>query len=105
VHLRVELQGLWRLPRSNAIVFSIRCHLIALHERATVPKGARRLRRVLLTLLSEIVEYRRLTRYREAAIARLRAGMSAAPVASLTLSGGRRLACRPIRASNLCSPC
>jgi hypothetical protein len=25
VHLRVELQGLWRLPRSNAIVFGIRC--------------------------------------------------------------------------------
>ena len=24
VHLRVELQALWRLPRSNAIVFSIR---------------------------------------------------------------------------------
>ncbi len=28
VHLRVELQALWRLPRSNAIVFSIRGYLI-----------------------------------------------------------------------------
>jgi hypothetical protein len=38
VHLRVELQGLWRLPRSNAVVFSIRCYLISLRELVTVPE-------------------------------------------------------------------
>ncbi|WP_163598939.1 heme-dependent oxidative N-demethylase subunit alpha family protein, partial [Klebsiella pneumoniae] len=27
VHLRVELQTLFRLPRSNAILFGIRCYL------------------------------------------------------------------------------
>jgi hypothetical protein len=32
VHLRVELQGLWRMPRSNAILFSIRCCLIKMRE-------------------------------------------------------------------------
>ena len=47
VHLRVELQSLWRLPRSNAIVFLIRCYLIKLEELATVPKWGRRLPRVL----------------------------------------------------------
>ena len=47
VHLRVELQGLWRLPRSNAIVFSIRCYLLSLEELVTIPKWARRLHRVL----------------------------------------------------------
>ncbi len=32
VHLRVELQGLWRLPRSNAMLFGIRCYLISVRE-------------------------------------------------------------------------
>ena len=47
MHLRVELQSLWRLPRSNAILFVIRCYLISLDELVTVPKWARRLPRVL----------------------------------------------------------
>lgn len=65
VHLRVELQGLWRLPRSNAIVFSIRCYLIKLGELATVPKWSRRLHRVLKTLPPELVDYKGLSRYRD----------------------------------------
>ncbi len=68
VHLRVELQALWRLPRSNAIVFSIRCYLIALHELATVPGWGRRLHRVLKTLHPALVEYKGLTRYRDTAV-------------------------------------
>ena len=40
VHLRVELQSFWRLPRSNAILFPIRCFLISLDELVTVPKWA-----------------------------------------------------------------
>ena len=32
VHLRVEMQGLWRLPRSNAVLFGIRCYLISVRE-------------------------------------------------------------------------
>lgn len=65
VHLRVEMQGLWRLPRSNAIVFSIRCYLIKMDEVATIPKWARRLHRVLKTLPQEISDYKGLTRYRD----------------------------------------
>jgi hypothetical protein len=69
VHLRVELQGLWRLPRSNAIVFSIRGYLMSIADIATVPKWARRLHRVLQTLPLELVDYKGLTRYRANVIA------------------------------------
>jgi dimethylamine monooxygenase subunit A len=69
VHLRVELQGLWRLPRSNAIVFSIRGYLMSIGGIATIPKWARRLHRVLKTLPPELVDYKGLTRYRDTAVA------------------------------------
>ncbi len=65
VHLRVELQSLWRLPRSNAIVFPIRCYLIKMNEVITQPKWARRLPRVLRSLPPELVDYKGLTRYRD----------------------------------------
>jgi len=68
VHLRVELQGLWRLPRSNAILFSIRGYLISMNELVTIPKWGRRLPRVLATLPPEIASYKGLTRYREMTI-------------------------------------
>jgi hypothetical protein len=68
VHLRVELQGLWRLPRSNAILFSIRCYMIKMSELVTVPKWGRRLPRVLRTLPNEIADYKGLTRYRDTTI-------------------------------------
>jgi dimethylamine monooxygenase subunit A len=64
VHLRVELQGLWRLPRSNAVVFSIRAYMIKMQELATIPKWSRRMHRVLKTLPDEIADYKGLTRYR-----------------------------------------
>jgi hypothetical protein len=64
MHLRVELQSLWRLPRSNAILFVIRCYLISLDELVTVPKWGRRLPRVLKSLPPEIVDYKGLTRNR-----------------------------------------
>ncbi len=68
VHLRVELQTLWRLPRSNAIAFPIRCYLISLREIATQPKWAKRLHRVLKTLPPELAEYKGLTRFRDTAV-------------------------------------
>ena len=68
VHLRVEMQSLWRLPRSNAILFVIRCYLINMNELVTVPKWARRFPRVLRTLPNEIADYKGLTRYRAATI-------------------------------------
>ena len=41
-HLRVELQTLFRLPRSNAMAFPIRCYLIRLEDIVSVPKWGRR---------------------------------------------------------------
>ena len=65
VHLRVELQSFWRLPRSNGIVFPIRCYLIRLNELVTVPGWGQRLHRVLKSLPPELVEYKGLTRFRD----------------------------------------
>jgi hypothetical protein len=63
VYLRVELQGLHRLPRSHALLFPIRTYLISLQDLVTQPGWGRRLRRVLMTLPPELVEYKGLTRY------------------------------------------
>lgn len=69
VHLRVELQGLWRLPRSNAVLFGIRCYLISLREIATIPKWARRVHRALKGLHPALVDYKGLSRYRDSVVA------------------------------------
>ncbi|MBA3236581.1 MAG: DUF3445 domain-containing protein [Chloroflexi bacterium] len=79
VHPRVELQSFWRLPRSNAIVFPIRCYLISLDELVTIPKWARRLHRVLDTLPPELADYKGLTRYRQTTIDWLAARDDGAP--------------------------
>lgn len=67
-HLRVELQALWRLPRSNTIAFSIRCHLISMQELVTIPKWGRRMHRVLKTLHPALVDYKGLARYRDTVV-------------------------------------
>lgn len=64
-HLRVELQTLYRLPRSNAIVFPIRAYLISFQDLATHPKWTRRLHRILQTLPNELAEYKGFARNRE----------------------------------------
>lgn len=79
LHLRVELQALWRLPRSNAIVFSIRCYLASLEELVTVPKWGRRLHRVLRDLHPALAEYKGLPRYRDTAVTWLSAYDDGAP--------------------------
>ncbi len=85
VHLRVELQGLWRLPRSNAIVFSIRCYLISMQELVTIPKWARRTHRVLKELHPTLIDYKGLTRYRSTAVAWLSKYDDGAPTTPGTL--------------------
>jgi hypothetical protein len=71
MYLRVELQSFWRLPRSNAIVFPIRCYLISLQDLVTVPKWGRRLHRVLSSLPPELIDYKGLTRTRPSVLAYL----------------------------------
>ena len=58
MHLRVELQTFFRLPRSNALVFPIRCYLIKLGELVGEPKWGRRLHRVLRDLPAELATYK-----------------------------------------------
>jgi hypothetical protein len=62
--LRVELQTLTRLPRSNGILFGIRGYLIRLEELVRVKKWAARLHRVLRDLHPDIADYKGTTRYR-----------------------------------------
>ncbi|THH38176.1 DUF3445 domain-containing protein [Aliishimia ponticola] len=57
-YLRVELQTFWRLPRSNALAFPIRCYLINLEDLTSVPKWGRRLHRVLRDLPDELADYK-----------------------------------------------
>ncbi len=63
--LRVELQTLTRLPRSNAILFGIRGYLIRLEELVQVKKWARRTHRVLRDLHQDIADYKAMGRYRQ----------------------------------------
>jgi hypothetical protein len=66
LHLRVELQTLWRLPRSNAIAFPIRCYLIKFEELVTQPKWARRLHRVVRDIHPDLAAYKGFLRNRDA---------------------------------------
>ncbi|MDP2246543.1 MAG: DUF3445 domain-containing protein [Nitrosomonadales bacterium] len=65
VHLRVELQTLFRLPRSNGLLFSIRCYLISMDELVTYPRWAKRFHRILKSLHPDLVEYKGLTKFRD----------------------------------------
>jgi hypothetical protein len=80
VHLRVELQTLFRLPRSNAILFGVRCYLISLGEIARVPKWRKRLHRVLRDLDPALAEYKGLVRYKDVAVDYLGAGDDGVPL-------------------------
>lgn len=68
VHLRVELQFMPRLPRSNALLFGIRTYLISLEELANNPAWACRLHRVLRDLPEAIADYKGLTLYRQTVV-------------------------------------
>lgn len=61
VHLRVELQTLFRLPRSNGMLFGVRGYLISMNELVTNPLWAKRLHRVLEGLHPELAEYKGLS--------------------------------------------
>ncbi len=60
-YLRVELQTFWRLPRSNALAFPIRCYLANLQDLSSVPKWGRRLHRVIRDLPDELADYKGFT--------------------------------------------
>lgn len=92
LHLRVELQTLWRLPRSNALLFPIRCYLASLDELVRVPKWGARLSRVLSTLPRELADYKGLTRFLPMAVDYLASHDDGAPLPSGTTADVERLA-------------
>lgn len=67
LHLRVELQALWRLPRSNAVLFSIRAYLIKMNELVKDLDKARRFHRILQSLPPELAAYKGITRFHDMA--------------------------------------
>ncbi|MDU9392969.1 DUF3445 domain-containing protein [Pseudomonas japonica] len=69
VNLRIELQPLHRLPRSNAVLFPVRTYLVSLQQLAEfAPQWAKRMHRVIRDLDQELVDYKGFTRYREAMV-------------------------------------
>jgi hypothetical protein len=68
LYLRVELQTLYRLPRSNSILFGVRAYLASIGELVRIPKWGRRLHRVLKQLHPDLATYKGLTRYRETVV-------------------------------------
>ena len=68
VHLRVEVQTLFRLPRSNGVLFGVRCYLASLNDLVTNPAWGQRLHRVLRDLPQPLAEYKGLVRYKQTAV-------------------------------------
>ncbi|MCY0963933.1 heme-dependent oxidative N-demethylase family protein [Parathalassolituus penaei] len=68
VHLRVELQVMDRMPRSNALMFSIRTYLASFEDICQNPEWARRLHRVMKGLPAPLVEYKGLSRFHPAVV-------------------------------------
>jgi dimethylamine monooxygenase subunit A len=68
VHLRIEVQPIFRLPRTNAIAFPVRTYFASFDEIATNPAWAKRLHRVVKTCPQDIVDYKGFTRYQHIAV-------------------------------------
>ena len=68
MYLRVELQTLHRLPRSNSIAFVIRCYLIRFDDLVTIPKWGRRLHRVLRDIPDDLATYKGFLRNRNSLV-------------------------------------
>lgn len=65
VNLRVELQTLFRLPRSNGMLFCIRAYLANMEDLCQNPAWAQRLYRVMKNLHPQLAEYKGIAPYRE----------------------------------------
>lgn len=65
VYLRIEVQPIFRLPRTNAIAFPVRTYFASLEEIATNRAWAKRLHRVVKTCPQAIVDYKGFTRFQK----------------------------------------
>ncbi|MQR96013.1 heme-dependent oxidative N-demethylase family protein [Fictibacillus phosphorivorans] len=66
VHIRVEVQKLFRLPRTNSILFSIHTHLLSLEQLSTNREWLQQFYEILSELPSHIVEYKGISLYKAA---------------------------------------
>jgi dimethylamine monooxygenase subunit A len=66
VHIRVEVQKLFRLPRSNGILFTIHTHLLSLEKLASNPEWLKQFYEILSELPPHIAEYKGISLYKEA---------------------------------------
>jgi hypothetical protein len=83
VYLRIELQPLHRLPRSNGMVFPVRTYLVSLAELVeNAPDWAKRMHRALASLDHELADYKGFHRYHDAAVEWLSHHDDGAPLAT-----------------------
>ncbi|MDN3018265.1 DUF3445 domain-containing protein [Paenibacillus sp. BSR1-1] len=68
VHLRVEVQKLFRLPRSGGILFTIHTHLISLEKLASKAEWAEQFYHILCELPDNIVDYKGLSLFKNQVI-------------------------------------
>lgn len=71
VHLRVEVQKLFRLPRANGLLFTIHTHLISLGALSANRDWTEQLYRVLRELPDFIADYKGILLYKEATLSYL----------------------------------
>ncbi|HYK74735.1 MAG TPA: DUF3445 domain-containing protein [Pseudoneobacillus sp.] len=64
VHLRVEVQALFRLPRSNGILFTIHTHLLSLEKVAENREWVESFYQILTELPPHIVDYKGLVLFK-----------------------------------------
>jgi dimethylamine monooxygenase subunit A len=65
VHLRVEVQKLFRLPRTEGILFTIHTHLLSLENFASNVEWTRQFYNILEELPPHIVDYKGLSLFKE----------------------------------------
>ncbi len=71
VQLRVEVQKLFRLPRTHSILFTIHTHLISLEEIAQKRSWLAQIYNILVELPDYIAEYKGMMLYKNAVLAYL----------------------------------
>jgi hypothetical protein len=81
LHLRVERETLRRLPRSNAVLFTIRTHLTPLRALAGDADDAGRLAAAIESMPDDVAEYKQLTDVGRLAVSWLRRTPSTIPLA------------------------
>ncbi|MED4015804.1 DUF3445 domain-containing protein [Sutcliffiella cohnii] len=65
VHLRVEVQKLFRLPRTGGILFTIHSHIMPLYQFVMKKEWLQQFNEIMQELPPHIVDYKGITSYRE----------------------------------------